>query len=211
MPEILTRRQAVATGAKRYFTGKPCVHGHVSERRTSDRQCLACCRIKDRTRWWVDHDRKLAQRREWYRENRESVLELSKAYLRANREAISQRRRARWHANGEANRENQRARYAANPDLWKTHARLRRARMKGAEGKHTPDDVARILEAQGHRCVYCDADLHDGYHIDHIVPLIRGGTDWPDNLQCLCAPCNLSKHDIMPDEFERRIALREAA
>jgi hypothetical protein len=33
MPEIITRKDAVALRLVRYFTGKPCKHGHVGERR----------------------------------------------------------------------------------------------------------------------------------------------------------------------------------
>ena len=32
-------------------------------------------------------------------------------------------------------------------------------------------------------------------HLDHVRPLIRGGTDHPTNLQPLCAACNLAKGD----------------
>lgn len=30
-------------------------------------------------------------------------------------------------------------------------------------------------------------------HVDHIVPLARGGPDTEENLQLLCRPCNLRK------------------
>lgn len=37
--------EARDAGAKRYFTGEPCTHGHVAERRTSNRACCECLRI----------------------------------------------------------------------------------------------------------------------------------------------------------------------
>jgi hypothetical protein len=37
---IVTRAEALARGLTRYFTGKPCKRGHISER--SDRWCIAC-------------------------------------------------------------------------------------------------------------------------------------------------------------------------
>lgn len=43
---MTSRADAKAAGLKRYFTGKPCKHGHVSERLLSDRNCLACANIK---------------------------------------------------------------------------------------------------------------------------------------------------------------------
>ncbi len=42
MPEIITRKDAVALRLVRYFTGKPCKHGHVGERRTDTGNCIEC-------------------------------------------------------------------------------------------------------------------------------------------------------------------------
>lgn len=42
MREIVSRQKARAEGLTRYFTGKPCVHGHISERRTTNSKCLEC-------------------------------------------------------------------------------------------------------------------------------------------------------------------------
>lgn len=44
--EIVTRAQAKAAGLKRYFTGKPCKHGHITERYIAGR-CVECLRIRD--------------------------------------------------------------------------------------------------------------------------------------------------------------------
>lgn len=37
-----TRAEAIAAGSRTYFTGKACRHGHLSERKVSNRVCLAC-------------------------------------------------------------------------------------------------------------------------------------------------------------------------
>ena len=34
--------QAKAEGSKKYYTGKPCKYGHLSERRTNNGTCVAC-------------------------------------------------------------------------------------------------------------------------------------------------------------------------
>lgn len=51
-----------------------------------------------------------------------------------------------------------------------------------------------ILARTGHCCPLCQVDLRsEPYHIDHIVPFSHGGKSVLDNLQALCAPCNLRK------------------
>jgi hypothetical protein len=42
--QVIQRAEARALGLKFYFTGCPCPRGHVAERRTCDRHCLACKR-----------------------------------------------------------------------------------------------------------------------------------------------------------------------
>jgi 5-methylcytosine-specific restriction endonuclease McrA len=44
--EIISRKQAVERCLPSYFTGKPCINGHVSERYTSNKHCIACIATK---------------------------------------------------------------------------------------------------------------------------------------------------------------------
>jgi hypothetical protein len=52
----------------------------------------------------------------------------------------------------------------------------------------------RVLTRDGHRCVACGAcpfeDRGVKLHVDHIVPVCRGGTDEESNLRVLCSGCN---------------------
>jgi nitrite reductase/ring-hydroxylating ferredoxin subunit len=43
--EILTRQQAMKLGRSKYFTGKACTHGHISERYTASGACAACVSV----------------------------------------------------------------------------------------------------------------------------------------------------------------------
>lgn len=43
--KIISRTEAKALGLKRYFTGKPCKHGHIDERNTNSKVCIICCRV----------------------------------------------------------------------------------------------------------------------------------------------------------------------
>ena len=50
-----------------------------------------------------------------------------------------------------------------------------------------------MLERDGHRCLHCGA--RERLVPDHVVPLIRGGSNELTNLQTLCVPCNSRKRD----------------
>lgn len=41
----ISRRDALLLGLKRYFTGKPCKRGHISERGTINRFCIECQKV----------------------------------------------------------------------------------------------------------------------------------------------------------------------
>lgn len=45
---IVTRAEAIENGLKRYFTGKPCPKGHISERSTNKSSCLACGKLSEK-------------------------------------------------------------------------------------------------------------------------------------------------------------------
>jgi len=46
-PKPISRELARERGLLRYFTGKPCKHGHVAERLLSNRECVVCARLRD--------------------------------------------------------------------------------------------------------------------------------------------------------------------
>lgn len=67
----------------------------------------------------------------------------------------------------------------------------RRAWAKGS--KYTQEDVKALLVAQSWLCCYCQTPLKTHYHIDHVVPLSRGGSNGADNIAIACIRCNCSK------------------
>ena len=77
----------------------------------------------------------------------------------------------------------------------------RNARKLCAGGTFTDHDVKRQGECQRWRCWWCGKPCANEYHIDHLVPLARGGHNNPSNIVISCPHCNLSKSDKMPDEF----------
>ena len=58
----------------------------------------------------------------------------------------------------------------------------------------------KLTAKQGGFCGLCGRNLSEvnEVHIDHIVPKSIGGGDTEDNLQAVCAPCNLRKGNTPP-------------
>lgn len=81
----------------------------------------------------------------------------------------------------------------------------RRCRQIEAAGSFTKSQISAILKAQNFCCSYCDAT--ENLHLDHAMPLSRGGSNWPWNLQWLCAFHNLSKRDKTDSEYRQEINL----
>jgi len=57
----ITRKQAIHEHRKYYYTGKSCLHGHLSKRLVSTRRCTACHHAEDIRRY--HRDRVSEQRR----------------------------------------------------------------------------------------------------------------------------------------------------
>lgn len=187
--EPISRADAIASGLRRYFTGAPCGRGHISERAVSDHSCLAC---------------KNENRKDYVRRYPERVVTANRKQYLKNRDANITRSAERAKQFPEENRARARAYYAKNPEKYAVHSRNRKARLKNAEGRHTADDVKALFDRQKGRCVNCCASIRDSFHVDHIMPLIRGGSNGPENIQLLCPPCNLSKKAKDPIDWAQQ-------
>lgn len=63
----------------------------------------------------------------------------------------------------------------------------------------------RLSRLQNGLCVYCRCRLTaDNRHIDHIIPVARGGPNEERNYQLLCGPCNMRKAEQSDAEFRSR-------
>lgn len=90
-----------------------------------------------------------------------------------------------------------------------------KARRRGAVVEAV--DPIKVLEADGWHCYLCGAHTprtlrgtyeDDAPEVDHVVPLARGGVHGYANLRCACRSCNLSKADMLVDEYLAMLAQR---
>ncbi len=69
-------------------------------------------------------------------------------------------------------------------------------------GRSVPYWLRYQVLARDQRCLLCGATKDDTrLHVDHIVPWSKGGATELDNLQTLCARCNLGKGNRATDDF----------
>ena len=209
------KRKDSGSGYRAYC--KECAHKKYIENKASILE-------RSRKNYIKTRDYRLEYRREYYIRNADIIAKKDKLYAEKNREAIAIRKaaynkrnkdrikeyriknkerissvfRIYREKNAEKINESARAYRAANPEKMAESWRNKSARRRMAEGSHTAADVRAIFDAQRGICANCNSKLSksgpDKYHVDHILPLARGGSNDKYNLQCLCKPCNLRKN-----------------
>lgn len=129
----------------------------------------------------------------WYREHSEAVKARAVKWAKDNPEK-ERARKAQWQRDNSIKVNARNAKWKQeNPEAVRINLAKRRAiRLKCEEPHYTVADVEVLLAQQQSRCLYCYSRL-DAYHIDHVVPLSRGGGNGPDNICVACPSCNLSK------------------
>ncbi|AGN51421.1 hypothetical protein VPJG_00057 [Vibrio phage jenny 12G5] len=93
MQQVVTKKEAKEQGLKRYFTGKPCKHGHVAERFVSEGKCCACAVEKSRKYYEQNKDATLGMRRKYAEQNKEKIAEKNRKRYEQNKEKIAEQMR----------------------------------------------------------------------------------------------------------------------
>ena len=69
--------------------------------------------------------------------------------------------------------------------------------------KITSNRIDQMLKEQNFTCKYCEKPLVE-YHVDHVVPLCKGGDNSKENLVIACPKCNLSKGGKLLSEWHKQ-------
>lgn len=183
-----TRKEAKESGARKYFTGNPCPRGHIAERYTSKGSCVECLleSVRSQKRKQYFNER--------YNENKDDIL-------KRNREkyaSCAETRRRR--------KENYEKWARENPEkvskIKKSYKHKRRARE--ACGCST-SEMIKFEEESEKACFWCGIDCSEFHHLDHFVPLSRGGVHETRNFVISCPSCNIRKSSYHPRKFAKMI------
>jgi len=141
----------------------------------------------------------------WYQENRDRALARINAQAKLKKKEKAEYDKAYYQKNKEKKRLYYEKWYAADPSKaynnaakWRKehpiehnlHNGARRAKMNGVK-------IAKeeICNWESRICPLCDTIIENKHHIDHIIPLSKGGKHEPSNLQLTHPVCNLKKHN----------------
>lgn len=165
--------------------------------------CRDCKNAKERERYYRDHDAEKAKLRQKSKRLLPRRRAYFAAYYRANKERLDAINR-HWAKVKRKERVGYTRKWQkANQEAVRAMAQAQRARRRNAPGKFTRDDVIDLLKAQQDRCAYCRRPLKGRYHMDHIHPLVSGGTNHRRNIQMTCGTCNVEKNSKDPLDFAR--------
>ena len=162
--------------------------------------CLDCFREKNK-----------AHQKEYYHSHKEQcqeyvnvprIRDLTRKWYELNKEYCKQKAREYYRDNTERCNESVRNWRANNPEKIKLLQARNRCRRRSALGDFSFEEWKSKLNEYNYRCAYCGIELSlDTITIDHVIPLISGGTNYIENLVPSCIHCNCSKNSRTADEF----------
>lgn len=213
--EIISKKEAIKKGLSRYFTGKPCKNGHISERNVLRSDCLECIRERARKNYSSNKE----NIKKYYNENKEVRQKYLKDYYEKNKETILNRSKKRWEEKKDEIKKYKSEYKEKNSqkikDYHKNHSQTEKRKIQKrasnnkryalkkstCDGSITPDSIKSMKETQINLCNICECDISNHFHIDHIKPLSKGGIHSIKNIQLLCPNCNIKKGDKFEDKI----------
>jgi len=185
----ITRSEAKKQRLTRYYTGKPCLHGHVSKRATRNGECLDCAQIRLNA---------------WREENPEKRAEHRKKHKQLHRDIENQQHKAWLNADPQRKEKYRIQKNEATLNWQKTNPQKRLKNVQDYRARkieRMPDwlNDGHLFEMES-IYKYCSAlnSIGLNYHVDHIIPM-RGetvsGMHVPWNLQVIPALDNIRKNN----------------
>lgn len=137
--------------------------------------------------------------RQYYLKNQEEIKVKVQIYAEANKKKLAEYRKIYRSKPENIERSNEGSRrYRAKPEnrMALAHRQMRYAYRKlNAKGFSTKQQLQWRWDYYGGKCWVCECDATE---FDHVIPLTKGGSNWPANLRPICRSCNARKSNTWP-------------
>jgi 5-methylcytosine-specific restriction endonuclease McrA len=187
-----TRSEAKAAGAKYYFTGDPCKHGHIAPRKTKG-SCVECLKaewaqaLETRADYYAEYNKSEAgqkAKKDYYARNKDAVI--ARAFDRPTGEKSAAKKRYKQ----------------ANPDLYRELVSVRRRRFRDATPKWLSPEQKMEIRLKYRLAIELSRATGIRHAVDHVIPL-QGeevcGLHVPWNMEVITQDDNLKKSNKLVD------------
>ncbi len=159
-----------------------------------------------------ERDKKKRRERDATPEGRERTRANDRRRREKSPEYQKQRCRESYRRNAEKRRASKREYRRKNPEkvrLAVTNCRHKRRLQKLKASDSTiplasyplTKQLQELLQSQRYKCNNCGCDISEHHHLDHHIPLSKGGSHSIDNVVFLCPTCNLKKSASIPSSL----------
>ena len=196
------------------------------------RMCKDCSK-KEGKKYYEEHSDEIQQKSKLWRENnlgrykeqmrqyRENNKDKIKQYRDDNRDALNQYKRDHWPEYYERSKDKilqyqaehkeeireQRSKYNQTPArklLQREYAAKRKACQISNGGSYSLLEVNELIEFFDYKCAYTGQPLEENYHLDHVVALTKGGTNYIYNIVPCGREVNCSKNNREMESWFRQ-------
>lgn len=188
----------------------PLAEYHFEKRRNRlAAHCKACHRAMMQAWYTRNREQLLEKHRQWWADNpdygkdrwaaqtfadKAHKRERQRIYRRINSTAMNIRERARYHADPSRSAKASRKWRSKNIDKYREYFHRRRARIAQNGGTYTAQQWQELKAKYNSACLACGrTEPTIKLTVDHVLPIVKGGTNDISNIQPLCFSCNDSK------------------
>ena len=175
--------------------------------------CTKCDVEKEFTEFYKDKSKKdglsssckeckSAQNNEYMQTHKKDKSEYDAKRRAEKRDEINAKKRNYYHTKGKKVEKIWRA---ANWDKVLNYAKNSKHKRRALERSYDLPSSELIvwIDSQEKICSYCKCDCISNYHIDHVIPLSKGGEHAISNLTIACPFCNISKGNKSLEEWQQ--------
>ncbi len=149
-------------------------------------------------KWYVEHkDIARERNKRWCLAHKKQRAEHSKRYYADNREKCleHQRKDRKNHKEYYQQYEKKRSKLYLRKEQRRHNNLRRRMRKNNIQGFHTIGEWELLKKQYGYNCPSCNRkEPTIKLSEDHIIPIVKGGSNDIENIQPLCISCNCKKH-----------------